>query len=42
MGGDHVRLIDGEGNLVKNKNGGTAFSYAEGVAVSRRQTSRPG
>jgi hypothetical protein len=26
---DHVRLIDGEGNLVKNKNGGAAFSYAE-------------
>jgi repressor of nif and glnA expression len=26
---DHVRLIDGEGNLVKNKNGGAAFTYAE-------------
>jgi len=25
----HIRLIDGEGNLVKNKNGGAAFSYAE-------------
>jgi hypothetical protein len=24
--GDHVRLIDGEGNLVKNKNGEAAFS----------------
>jgi hypothetical protein len=26
---DHVRLIDGHGNLVKNKNGGAAHSYAE-------------
>jgi hypothetical protein len=26
---DHVRLVDGEGNLVKNKNGGAASSYAE-------------
>ena len=26
---DHVRLADPEGNLVKNKNGGAAFSYAE-------------
>jgi len=26
---DHVRLIDGEGNLVKNKTGGAVFSYAE-------------
>jgi hypothetical protein len=26
---DHVRLIDGDGILVKNKNGGAAFSYAE-------------
>jgi len=25
---DHVRLIDGDGNLVKNQNGGFAFSYA--------------
>jgi hypothetical protein len=27
---DHIRLIDKDGNLVKNKNGGAAFSYAEG------------
>jgi hypothetical protein len=26
---DHVRLIDGNGNLVKNKNGGAAHSYGE-------------
>jgi hypothetical protein len=26
---DHVRLVDPEGNLVKNKNGGAVFSYAE-------------
>jgi hypothetical protein len=26
---DHVRLIDGEGNLVKNKKGSAAHSYAE-------------
>jgi len=26
---DHVRLIDPQGNLVKNKNGGTARGYAE-------------
>jgi hypothetical protein len=26
---DHVRLIDTGGNLVKNTNGGAAFSYAE-------------
>jgi hypothetical protein len=25
----HVRLIGPDGNLVKNKNGGAAFSYAE-------------
>jgi len=26
---DHIRLIDQDGNLVKNKNGGAAHSYAE-------------
>jgi len=26
---DHVRLIDGEGKLVRNKNGGAAFSHTE-------------
>jgi hypothetical protein len=26
---DHVRLIDKDGNLVKNKNGGAAFSYGD-------------
>jgi hypothetical protein len=25
----HVRLVDGDGNLVKNKNGGAVFGYAE-------------
>jgi hypothetical protein len=25
----HVRLIEPDGNLVKNKTGGAAFSYAE-------------
>jgi len=25
---DHVRLIDQDGNLVKNKTGGAAYSYA--------------
>jgi hypothetical protein len=26
---DHPCLIDGGGNLVKNKNGGAAFNYAK-------------
>jgi hypothetical protein len=26
---DHVRLIDGDGNLVRNKMNGAAHSYAE-------------
>jgi len=26
---NHVRLIDGDGNLVKNKKGGAALSFAE-------------
>ncbi len=37
---DHLRLIDKDGNLVKNKCGGAAFSYGEARRFLEEQTDR--